>query len=234
MEFRKKFLKKFQDSFFNIRMGINAFLGLPAQTGRERALYRKILDIMASREGLHIFEWGSGLSTVYYARYLTKKGISFEWHAIDNNKHWHEKVKNMVKSKDFSGRVHLYLKEFLPFWQKPGWGVIPPPCGVFSPKEDNELAYINFPKTIRDKFDVVIIDARFRRYCLSVAKDVLAPGGIVILHDAQKPHYQVGLEIFPYRKLIESGAWAPFQELCNQVWVGALDNQKLLDSLKEL
>ncbi len=180
---------------------------------------------------IRVFEWGSGFSTVYYARYLRKKAISFEWHAIDNNKLWHQKIKNMVKDKGFDNCINLYLKEFLPFWEKPGWGIVPPPCGVFSPKEENELSYVNFPKTINEKFDVMIIDARFRRHCLPVAKEVLASQGIIVLHDAQKPHYQIGVEKFPFQRFIDSGAWAPFQPIPNKVWVGVADNKKLFDSL---
>ena len=85
--------------------------------------------------------------------------------------------------------------------------------------------------TINEKFDVMIIDARFRRHCLPVAKEVLASQGIIVLHDAQKPHYQIGVEKFPFQRFIDSGAWAPFQPIPNKVWVGVADNKKLFDSL---
>jgi hypothetical protein len=39
-------------------------------------------------------------------------------------------------------------------------------------------------------FDVIFVDGRRRAECLLMALDYLAPGGIVLLHDAQRPHYQ--------------------------------------------
>ncbi len=230
MSFLQKVGRKFWTICFYGRLSLHGLLGFPAQTNKERQIFKAIFNRLADKK-LRVFEWGSGFSTIYYAQYLRKKGPSFEWHAIDNNKLWHEKVARMVRNKGLNNCIYLYLREFLPFWKKLGWGVVPPPCGVFSPKDENELAYINFPKTLKNKFDVVIIDARFRRHCLEVARQVVASGGIVVLHDAQKPHYQVGLEKFPYQRFVHSGSWAPFQQASNTVWVGIIDHKKLFDSL---
>jgi hypothetical protein len=211
-------------------MWLHNLLGLPAQTNKERQLLKAIFNQFKSKK-IRVFEWGCGLSTLYYSKYLKASGVDFEWHAIDNNKVWYEKVVSKIKGSNYQDNVRIYLKEFVPFWNKPGWGVIPPLCGAFSPKEEGELAYVNFPRTFNDKFDIVVIDARFRRHCFEVARQVVASSGIVVLHDAQKPHYQVGLEKFPYQRFINSGAWAPFQELPNKVWVGVIDNKRLFDSL---
>ena len=226
-----KVINKFQQVYFSIGMFINGLRGLPAQTAKERLIFKFILDQFSDKK-VRVFEWGSGFSTVYYAQYLKKNGVFLQWYAIDNNKVWHDKVAAMVRDKGLGACVSLYLKEFLPFLMKPDWGKIPPPCGVFAPKTDNEFDYINFPKTLAEKFDIVVIDARFRRRCLQVAKEVLAPGGVIVLHDAQKPHYHQGLEDFTFGSFYDTGSWYPFQKNPNQIWVGSMANQTILDILK--
>lgn len=230
MNFLQKLRRKYFSFYFYVRIWLHGLLGLPAQTHKEIQLFKAIFSQFKSKK-IRIFEWGCGLSSVYFSKYLKDRGIDFEWHAIDNNKSWCQRVTARIRGSGYQDNLRIYLKEFIPFWDKQGWGVIPPPCGVFSPKEEGELAYVSFPKTFKDKFDIVIIDARFRRRCLEVAMQVVAPGGIVVMHDAQKPHYQVGLEKFPLQRLIASGAWAPFQELSNKVWVGVIDNKELFDAL---
>ena len=230
MNFIKKVVIKIQALYFKCILFRNSIFGLPTQTEKEVLLFKKALNVSKS-EKLEIFEWGSGFSTTYYAEYLTKKGRDFEWHSIDNNRTWHEKVKSKINKKGLQSFVRLYLKEFPPFWEKPGWSV-PPPCGVFVPKSEDEKAYINYPISLNDKFDIVIVDARFRRHCIQTARKVVKQGGIVILHDAQKLHYQIGLDSFEYRTFLDTGSWYPFQELTNKVWIGSLENNEIFEALQ--
>lgn len=233
MEFRNKVLEKIQNNLFKARMAINAFLGLPAQTGRERALYRKIFDIMAGRGNLDIFEWGSGFSTVYYAEYLRKRKIVFSWDAIDNNNSWVEKVRWMIAKRGLENQVCIHIREFPAFWEKPGWdwSVLLPPCGMFSPKSKEELDYIAMPRALGRRFDIVFIDARFRRHCLKTAKEVLKPGGIIVMHDAQKPHYHEGMADLSFSRFYKGGAWVPFAALPHKVWLGSFDNKVIFEQL---
>ena len=182
-----------------------------------------------------IFEWGSGLSSIYFSAYLRERKIDFQWHSIDNNKLWHDKIKAKIIQRGLHGCVQLYLKEFLPFWEKAGWEwkKIPPPCGIFGPKSENEKAYIDFPKELNGKFDIIIIDARFRRHCLQTAKEALAPEGVVVMHDAQKTHYHFGLDDFLYDKFFTTGAWYPFQEIPYKVWIGSMGNKTIFDALMQ-
>lgn len=48
-------------------------------------------------------------------------------------------------------------------------------------------------------WDVFLVDGRRRIACLGTAGANLAPGGIVMLHDAQRERYRPGIERFPYR-----------------------------------
>jgi len=76
------------------------------------------------------------------------------------------------------------------------------------------------------------VDARFRRHCVQTAKEVINPEGVVILHDAQKPHYQEGLDTFPYGRFIDSGVSYPLQEISNCMWIGSLKNHAVFEWLK--
>ncbi len=232
MYHNNKVLKKFQSLYFEGKMFINNILGVPAMTGKEIQILKIILDHFKDHRKIRIFEWGSGHSTIYYANYLRQKGVDFEWHTIDNNKIWHAKVKALVRKKNLEPYIWLYLKEFEPFWRKPDWGPIPPACEIFSPKSESEMAYINFPRQLNSCYDVVIIDARFRRHCIQTTKEVLLPEGIAILHDAQKTHYHVGLDDFRYRKFLNTGSWYPFQKILNKIWIGSMGNSKIFETLK--
>ena len=81
------------------------------------------------------------------------------------------------------------------------------------------------------KIDIIIVDARFRRRCLEVAQEVLAPGGVTIMHDAQKTHYHTGIKNYPHGTFYNTGEWYPFQEKQNQLWVGSVDNTKIFEVL---
>lgn len=39
------------------------------------------------------------------------------------------------------------------------------------------------------RFDLVFVDGRARRFCLSAGWALLRPGGVMALHDAQRPLY---------------------------------------------
>lgn len=212
-------------------MRLYGLLKLPAQTKKERQIFKALFDLTPKNRKLRVFEWGSGYSTLYYAQYLLWKGVDFEWHTIDNNKVWHEKMKQFVNVKKLQSKIILYLMEFKPFWEKPGWNPVPPPCGLFAPSSENERNYVDYPRRLGDKFDVVIVDARFRKRCLQMAQEVLQPEGVVILHDAQKKQYHDGLEAYPYRKFIDSGTWYPLQEESNRMWIGSLVNHPIFEWL---
>ena len=159
---RKRVVNKLQSLYFKGRLFINGKVGLPAQTRQEIGIFKAVFDGVARNavnkgKGIKIFEWGSGFSTLYYASYLREKGTRFEWHSIDNNRLWHERVKTSVRNACLDSNVTLHLLEFEPFWEKSEWGPVPPPCGVFAPKTDNEKDYVRFPKKLNKEFDLSII-----------------------------------------------------------------------------
>jgi hypothetical protein len=214
-------MRKLQSLFFKGRMLIYGIWGLPAQTRKEIKIFKRVLDNVRNGGKIKIFEWGSGFSTIYYANYLQGKNLDFEWHIIDNNKVWHEKVKALVK-KEKSGSVYLAVSPRIRVsLRKPDCGPIPPAYKVFSPKSESEMAYINFPRQLNSRFNVVIIDAQFRRHCIQTTKEVLLPEEIAILH----------LDDFRYGKFLNTGSWYPFQKIPHKVWIGSMGNSKIFETL---
>lgn len=49
--------------------------------------------------------------------------------------------------------------------------------------------YVNRPKKLKKKFDLIIVDGRKRVRCFNLAKTLLKPGGKIILHDAWRKEY---------------------------------------------
>ena len=203
-------------------------LVLPAQTSLDRRIFKRVFDLYAGGK-LRVFEWGSGRSTVYYSRYLTSIGCDFEWHAIDNSREWHEKVALLVSRYGLGDRVHLHLSEFPPFWELPNWSWEERkiPKEVCSPEA---IEYVEYPRRVAEAkgFNVIIIDGRFRRRCLRVAAEVLAPGGLVLLHDAQKTHYHSSLEIYEFGHFFNSSNVLG-SKVKIRTWLGTLDHNRISD-----
>lgn len=208
--------------YSRVKFWLYEMLGLPNMTGKEVNIVKYILSQLKNKE-ITVFEWGMGSSTIYFTNYLRSIGKNFRWFAIDNNREWFDKISDKVKNYNLQG-INLYLREFVVFWEKTG--------GNFCIRGKNELDYINFPKTLPDKFDVLLIDGRFRRLCLEVAKEVVMDDGIIILHDAHRPHYQRGLSEFPCQTIISGSDFAPFQKLHNEMWLGSNYNNKIINNLK--
>ncbi len=193
----------------------------PCMTTKEIKIIKDLL-ISYNNNRINILEWGSGRSTVYFAKYLKKNGIKFNWYAIDNSREWYEEVLKKVKKNNLDRSIHLYLFDFKPFWQKEGWGWENPPSDGFAPEEESEKQYITFPESLRIRFDLIIIDGRFRRRCLIEAQKILSEGGKVILHDAQKKHYHSPLSLYKNGRFVDAGhLYVEGTRTRCAVWIGS-------------
>ena len=224
-------LSKYNSVMFQNMMKLHSFLKLPAMTWKEIYVYKKILTKFYDSPSLEIFEYGSGFSTVFYANFLKKRKIDFELTSIDNNREWHETVKNMVKDNKLDRSVSSHLSSFGPFWEKSNWDWnIAPKPGEFAPRLKEEFEYINFPLNLGKTFDIILIDGRFRRRCLEIAPKCLKKKGIVFLHDAQKEQYHQPFSSYKYSKLFYSGKYFPFDNYNFNFWVGSINNS-IVDQL---
>ena len=130
-----------------------------------------------------ILEWGAGGSTLYYTAQLEKECKDYEWHSLEYNRKWFDKLYGKVTEK-----TSLHLFDY------GGWT-----RDFCTARPMDE--YVSFPSQLGLKFDMIIIDGRKRRRCLLEAKKLLKKGGLIILHDAQRHYYKCAMEEFRGRYL---------------------------------
>jgi hypothetical protein len=187
-------------------------------------------EVLSKVEGqsLRIFEWGSGSSTVYYPKFLTSIGRQFQWYAQDNSTEWFQRSRGRVADASLSEWVHVDCSEFPAFWDLPSYS----PGDPVPPKTYSDSAmvqeYVDSPKNLGGHFDVMIIDGRFRRRCLQVGAEVIAPKGIVILHDADRDHYHSSLALYPHVLVLETGS-LPGTSLRSHIALASFDGRELID-----
>lgn len=182
----------------------------PFMTFKERCFYKKLLMTLSVQGSIEIFEYGAGFSTIYFAKFLRSKGIRFHIHSIENNKEWYEDVGRRVIRDGLGDFVTLHLREFT--------------AHESAPQTANELDYIDFPKTLKKRFDLIVVDGRFRRRCLEgVTKDLLKPKAVVFLHDAERTFYHEPLARFPFHRFIDGGKFYPGEPRQHHIWVGSFD-----------
>jgi predicted O-methyltransferase YrrM len=146
-------------------------------------------------------EWGAGFSTLHFSKRFGNKNA--EWISIEHDANWADKIGEMMPRNN----VHIYKipPERVPWSDSNG-------DGSYSDLE----SYINFPKKL-GKFDFILVDGRARVACLMQAVELLNSGGIVVLHDAERPYYHEGFRFFKYHVLLEN------KYTNRSIWVGTKD-----------
>lgn len=219
---------------FELIMGLHGLLRWPAMTRKEMRILKRVFLSFPKNQTINIFEYGMGFSTLYFAKFLQNMGRSFHIDSLDNNRFWYEKVTAMIRNEKLSDSVTLHLREFAPFWEKSGWNWQAPQMhGTFAPSMPEENEYIVLPQTLHKHYNVIFVDARFRRRCLETALQAVDHRGIVILHDAQKKQYQSSTELYRHSRFIDSGKYFPFARKQYQIWLGSPTNTLVEEIARE-
>jgi predicted O-methyltransferase YrrM len=134
---------------------------------------------------LECLEWGAGASTVFFPMLLEDNNIPYRWTSIEHNPDWQRAV--------FAERGKLNID------------VICIPAS--EPAREPMDSYVDFPLHMGRKFDFIFVDGRKRRRCLVSALQVLAPNGVVILHDAHREYYHAGCRMFPHGEFVGDDLW---------------------------
>ncbi len=170
---------------------VNTLGRTPLMTAHEiRIMQRELLRLSKNGRKLEILEWGSGGSTHYFTKFLQKEGIEYEWVSIEYNKDWFEKIKQEV-SLDTGIKMYLFDAG----------------NGSLKQRHTEMDEYIQFPRTLEKKFDLIFVDGRKRRRCVLEAKSLLTPDGVVLLHDAQRKYYQCVFKEFSDSSLVGPSLW---------------------------
>ena len=107
------------------------------------------------------FEWGSGRSTLWFARRV--RHIT----SVEGRRGWFDEVKRWLAKDDLAERVALHLAEVTSEHN-------------FSPVEIERYAGV-IDGVIDGSLDFIVVDGHFREACLRRVVNKLRPGGLLII-----------------------------------------------------
>jgi len=151
-----------------------------------------------------VLEWGAGGST---RELLSTCPFIRRYISIEHNREWHGRVQALVSDP----RLELHLVE--PAEPEP---LLPRDRRSTQAERDTlqawraraesdpalMRAYIELPRSLPEpEFDFVLVDGRARCLCIREGFSLLRPGGVLLVHDAQRSEYhptlrEVGRPVF--------------------------------------
>jgi len=131
------------------------------------AVIRLMSEILGNKQA-KVFEWGSGISTVWYAQRVESLV------AIEHNEEWYHKVTGWLQTNKLNNVELKY---------------IPPTNGSFQNYSQVILKYDD------EFFDVVAVDGRNRVDCIRQAVNKVKVGGYLILDDSHRTKYQPAFDL---------------------------------------
>ena len=127
------------------------------------------------------FEWGSGSSTVFFAKRLQKLV------SVEHNKKWFQKVSDQIKENNLKNIDYHFVEINYPekHLDKDGFQV------AFTETQTNAYKdYFSLIDQYPDEyFDLILIDGRARVKCGEHAIPKLKSGGLLVLDNSERPRY---------------------------------------------
>lgn len=150
--------------------------------------FSQVVAILESIQPRTVLEWGAGGST---RGFLARSPFIQRWVSIEHNAGWVGEVRKAVKDP----RLELHLVE--PTEPEP-----PPAKGSqerhlaleawhLRAETDKQLFadYVGLPRKLGVRPDFILVDGRARIQCIAEGFELLNPGGVLVLHDAQRTEY---------------------------------------------
>lgn len=159
-----------------------------------------IRDVLRALQPKRCLEWGGGLSTVQFPALL---GADARWLTIEHDTGWAKQLATMVT--------------------RPGVTVrhIPPDQPGFTGDGDavSFAAYLDAAES-EAPYDLIFIDGRARAAGVERARNLIAPQGVVILHDANRDAYLERTTAFEHQLLFRD-VRAQRPRVSGGVWLGS-------------
>lgn len=160
-----------------------------------------IQEVLQKLQPKTCLEWGAGYSTLFFPRALP---YCERWLAVDHDEAW---IRNL-RALHPPGCVQLvHVAPNHQPWTDPFGD------GAFDDLRD----YIRYPKKYAP-YDFILVDGRARNECLKMARQFIKPDGIVVLHDANRPHYHRETHHYPHQILLQG-----YRIKSGGVWIGSLE-----------
>ncbi len=173
----------------------------PPSTG-ELPVYMDPVEFSQLRAILHslaperCLEWGSGGST---RAILEDCPFVKHYVSVEHHREWYEKVRALVTD------PRLSLHHVAP--DRPGGSATEAERHEWDMAAETDLellrSYVEFPKSLGQSFDFVLVDGRARCFCLRQGFELLRPGGVIVLHDAQRVEYHAAAESLGHAVFLE-------------------------------
>lgn len=132
-----------------------------------------------------LLEWGSGGSTIYFSG-IVKQILSVE-HDLD----WINNIDKIVEAYGITNVKQYHVPAHTPD---------PIPCRFAQFKD-----YIEFPRINELKFTKILIDGRARKYCAKDIYNAIDENVIVMIHDFNRPDYQMTLKYYDIIEQLTEG-----------------------------
>ena len=159
----------------------------------ELSQLRAVFETLAPQR---VLEWGAGGST---REFLATCPSIRRYVSIEHNRDWHGRVRAAIDDP----RLELHLVEpsepepLLPSDRRSTQAERDALQAWRSRAERDPAlmrAYIELPRSFEDhEFDCVLVDGRARSLCAREGFQHLRPGGVLVLHDAQRSEYHQAL-----------------------------------------
>jgi predicted O-methyltransferase YrrM len=149
---------------------------------------RQVLEALASVSPARILEWGAGGSTRLFLQRL--EGLR-HLHSIEHDAAWCELVDRAISDT----RLDLH---HVPANEAPPPGTIHDAAvWEWASRAERDPAmmrdYVARARSLGGEFDAVFVDGRARSFCIREGFELLRPGGVLVLHDAQRLEYHEAL-----------------------------------------
>ncbi len=125
-----------------------------------------------------VFEYGSGGSTVYWARRAAQVV------SVEHDEEWYHRVEDLLKTRSLTNCTYI-LRRPLPLHAD-----TPAPVRSAAMPDKDFTSYVHTIDAYPDRwFDLVVVDGRARIDCLHRAVPKVKAGGCLVLDNSQRERY---------------------------------------------
>jgi SAM-dependent methyltransferase len=144
---------------------------------------KKVLSFLPP--GGRMLEWGSGGSTVWFAKHLPANA---RLTTIEHDPAWHATVSERLRAEGLDAHDAVRLRLV------PATG----PVGRNATEEEEDASALSaYIAAVADqRFDVILVDGVARAACMAAARELLNPGGVLLLHDSQRSWYDEAKQLY--------------------------------------
>lgn len=143
--------------------------------------------------GAVVFEWGSGMSTLWYAERANSVI------AVEHDSCWWDRVNRLIEERRAEGTQCLFSPPLSPENSRRYNGRLRWTHEALFDRPPDRPEFLHYMSEIDsypdDSFDLVAVDGRERLGCLIHAETKVKPGGWLLLDDTHRPRYAEAFDL---------------------------------------